>query len=63
MNTKHYVCLGGCGTVSDYPGTCEAEACKNETLPLVPCTCEDEQHADAGKSDSDEDPEGKVEEF
>lgn len=57
----HYVCLGGCGNVSDYPGTCPAEGCKNEGLPMAPCTCEDEQHADAGKKEDEEDMDGRVE--
>lgn len=61
MNTKHYVCQGGCGNVSDYAGTCNAEACKNETLPLVPCTCENDLHIDAGKKEDGEDMECKVE--
>ncbi len=63
MNTKHYVCKGGCGNVSDYPGTCSAEGCKDEGKELLPCACEDDQHADAGRKENEDDAEEKVETF
>jgi len=44
---KHYVCTGGCGGVSDEPGTCQAENCKKHNQPLNECHCEDGEHGEA----------------
>jgi hypothetical protein len=43
----HYVCTGGCGEVSDYPGTCDAKNCIKYHLPLTLCHCEDGMHREA----------------
>jgi hypothetical protein len=40
----HYVCTGGCGGVSDTPGTCQAESCSLYGEPLKECNCTDGQH-------------------
>ena len=41
---KHYVCLGGCGAISDKPGICHDENCPNKGLPLVDCACYNGEH-------------------
>ena len=43
---KHYVCLGGCGGVSDHPGVCQAVDCENHNHQLVECDCVDGLHYD-----------------
>lgn len=41
---KHYVCLGGCKGVSEWPGVCQAPDCANHQHELVECDCTDGQH-------------------
>lgn len=51
----HYVCTGGCGGEADEPKVCQAEFCPKEGQPLVPCSCEDGLHKNAGeKAEGDE---------
>ncbi len=40
----HYICTGGCGGVSDKPGTCQAETCPKHGMPLDRCECKDKKH-------------------
>lgn len=63
MQKNHYVCKGGCGNVSDYPGTCQAEGCRDEGKELLACACEDDQHAEAGKAENESNPDGIAETF
>ena len=42
----HYVCTGGCGGVSETPGTCQTEGCPKHEHPLAECNCGDGQHAE-----------------
>lgn len=41
---KHYVCTGGCNGVSEDPGTCQAQDCKDFEKPLTECNCQDGMH-------------------
>lgn len=51
----HYVCTGGCKGVSDdSSATCQAENCPKHSHPLTPCSCEDQQHAEAFSAEQDE---------
>jgi hypothetical protein len=43
----HYVCTGGCGMVSDVPGTCQANDCIKYHTPLTVCYCTDGAHQEA----------------
>lgn len=43
---EHYICLGGCRGVSEYPGVCQAEDCKDHNHDLVKCDCTDGLHND-----------------
>jgi len=43
---SHYVCTGGCGGLSNTPGTCQAETCPKHDQPLTECHCEDTQHTE-----------------
>ena len=45
----HYICTGGCGTVSDASASCSDLACPMYGLELTECGCDDGQH---GKSPS-----------
>ena len=40
----HYICTGGCGGVSDKPGTCQATDCPKHGKPLQECHCQDNMH-------------------
>lgn len=40
----HYICTGGCKGESANPGLCQAEECKKEGEPLLPCDCADGLH-------------------
>lgn len=40
----HYICIGGCGGVSDVEGTCQAENCANFKQDLKACECKDGSH-------------------
>lgn len=51
----HYICTGGCDGQSSNPGVCQAEDCKKEGEPLIPCVCEDDLHEEANASKSEED--------
>ena len=44
MTKKHYVCSGGCKTVSDKPGYCYVSNCYRHRNPLSECRCEDDEH-------------------
>jgi len=54
----HYVCTGGCGAVSDTPGTCQANGCPLYQHPFVECNCTDGNHEEvlkaAGKEEKKE---------
>ncbi|MDO8469491.1 MAG: hypothetical protein Q7S84_00535 [bacterium] len=41
---KHYICHGGCGGVSETPGTCQTVACPQHQEPLEACDCLDGRH-------------------
>lgn len=41
---KHYVCIGGCGGVSDKEGVCEMPTCGNHKKPFVECSCTNGMH-------------------
>ncbi len=41
---EHYICNGGCGGVSDTPGTCQATDCSRHDQPLEECHCTDGEH-------------------
>ena len=45
-NKQHYICLGGCKGVSEFPGVCQAPDCANHNHELVACTCTDGRHHD-----------------
>jgi len=45
---EHYICTGGCGGVSETPGSCQAEDCQKHGEALTSCNCEDGKH---GKED------------
>lgn len=51
---KHYICTGGCEGQSSAPGVCQAEDCKKEGEPLIPCVCEDGVHEEAEKEEGEE---------
>jgi len=40
----HYVCTGGCLTVQDSKGFCQATTCCRFRNPLTPCDCTDGYH-------------------
>ena len=42
---EHYICVGGCGAVSDKPGVCQDIDCPNHGYSLVECNCIDGEHA------------------
>lgn len=50
---NHYICTGGCDGQSSVEGVCQAEDCKKEGEPLVPCSCEDDKHDGAEKEPED----------
>ena len=43
----HYVCTGGCGGVSEDPGTCNNKSCMKYHNFLSVCHCTDGRHAEA----------------
>lgn len=47
---KHFVCTGGCGGVSESPGTCQATDCPDHGQPLKECNCTDGLHSEAIKT-------------
>ena len=49
---RHFICVGSCEGESSNPGTCQAEECKKEGEPLVPCNCEDGLHQEAKNASS-----------
>ena len=51
---QHFICTGGCAGESSNPGVCQAEDCKKEGEPLLPCECEDGAHEEA-KEEKEED--------
>ncbi len=55
MNTKHYVCTGGCEGVSEKPGVCQAPGCVKHEHPLIECNCTDGVHAEAYEKAESED--------
>ena len=40
----HYICTGGCRTVSDKEGVCEVATCPNVGKPLESCDCGQGNH-------------------
>jgi len=40
----HYVCIGGCGKVSDSQTKCNTPGCWRGRNPLGECKCKDGQH-------------------
>ena len=51
----HYICPGECHGESDKPKVCESDFCSKEGQSLIPCSCEDGLHENAGeKSDSED---------
>jgi len=42
----HYVCIGGCGLVSDEQRKCNSQGCWRARNPLAECTCQDNEHTD-----------------
>lgn len=42
----HYVCTGGCLTVSATPGKCRVSTCPRLRNPLTICHCDDGKHGD-----------------
>ncbi len=42
----HYVCIGGCGIVSDEQSKCSSQGCWRARNPLGECTCTDGKHID-----------------
>lgn len=42
----HYVCTGGCLTVSDKPGKCRVPTCPRVRNSLTECRCTDGKHGD-----------------
>jgi len=42
----HYVCTGGCKTVSLTPGKCQVAGCPRVRNPLTECRCTDGKHGD-----------------
>jgi len=40
----HYVCTGGCGTVSQTPGKCLVHGCPRHRNPLTKCHCRNGKH-------------------
>ncbi len=53
---EHYICHGGCKSVSEKPGACEALECEKPSHPLEPCNCLDNAHHGAFEP-NDEKPE------
>ena len=51
----HYICTGGCEGQSSTPGVCQAEDCKKEGEPLLPCDCADGTHEEAQEENGSED--------
>ncbi len=52
---EHYVCLGGCGGVSNNAGVCQAPDCENHNHELVKCDCTDGKHYDFDTEELDDD--------
>ena len=42
----HYVCTGGCLTVSSTPGKCRVATCPRLRNPLTECRCTNNKHGD-----------------
>jgi hypothetical protein len=43
----HYICTGGCGTVSEHAGTCDVRDCMKYHNLLTVCHCQDQNHDEA----------------
>ena len=43
----HYVCTGGCGSVSDVPAACTVIDCIKHEMLMSACHCTDGQHKEA----------------
>ena len=52
-DNKHYICTGGCGGVSETPGTCQAEDCPDHGKPLKKCDCPDGKHNSADSEEEE----------
>jgi hypothetical protein len=46
LASTHYICIGGCGLVSNEPMKCNILGCPRNRNPLSECQCEDGTHAD-----------------
>jgi hypothetical protein len=44
LNPIHYVCTGGCGTVSNNPGKCHSIDCPRGRNPFSICECKNGKH-------------------
>lgn len=44
LATTHFVCMGGCGLVSNEPMKCTSQGCPRYRNPLSRCGCEDGKH-------------------
>ncbi len=42
---KHYICIGGCGAVSENPGICADMNCPNHGHTFLECNCTDGLHS------------------
>ncbi len=40
----HYICIGGCQSVSKEPGVCTVQDCSLVGHPLLECNCIDGEH-------------------
>ena len=40
----HYICIGGCQSVSKEPGVCTVQECSLVGHPLLECNCIDGEH-------------------
>jgi hypothetical protein len=50
---QQYICTGGCRGESSSPGMCQAEDCKKEGDPLMPCDCGDSTHHNIPKEEGE----------
>ncbi|MFS8158991.1 MAG: hypothetical protein ACMG6E_02035 [Candidatus Roizmanbacteria bacterium] len=46
MEKSHYLCIGGCGLVSDVQTKCNSRGCWRARNPLELCQCIDGKHAE-----------------
>lgn len=51
---EHYICTGGCRTVSTKSGKCQIPDCPMRGEPLEKCDCEDNNHYGAFEEEIDD---------